>query len=115
MANITELAEQQLDAYNARDLDRFVDCYHPNVQVWDGAEQVCHGLVAFRARYRALFEGFEFGAEVPERIGGVRHCVDLEHWWRLSLATGERESGVILVHYTAKDDRIIEVRFLPAG
>ena len=33
MPDISTLAQRQLDAYNARDLDAFVACYHPDVVV----------------------------------------------------------------------------------
>jgi hypothetical protein len=114
MELIERLAERQLEAYNASDLDAFVACYHRDVRVWDGSDCVCEGIASFRARYKELFERFKFGAVVPQRLTAKRHCVDLEHWWRLSPETSERQTGTVFVHYTAHEDRIIEVRFLPA-
>ena len=114
MEEIETVAQHQLDAYNASDLDAFVNYYHSDVRVWDGSDLVCEGIEAFRTRYVDLFERYEFGATVTERLVGRRHCLDVEHWWRISPETLERQQGVVWVHYTAQANRLIEVRFLPA-
>ena len=111
MSNIVELAARQLAAYNASDLDAFCACYHPEVIVLDAEEQVVAGIDDFRERYRGLFEGFQFGAEVPKRLDAGAHCVDYETWWRIDPQTGERSEGVVLVRYTLKDDMIGWVQF----
>ena len=112
MERIAELARAQLSAYNAADLEGFVSCYHPSVEVREGEQLICEGRAAFRERYRALFEGCEFGGEVPERVAAGGHCVDLELWWRVAPKTGERSEGRLLVHYTLRDELIGSVRFL---
>jgi len=111
MSQIRELAIRQLDAYNASDLAGFVSCYHAEVQVFEGTKLVCEGQEAFRERYRKLFETFEFGATVPERLTNADHCMDLEHYWRIDPDTQERTEGTILVHYTERDGLIGVVRF----
>ena len=35
MTDIAQLAQAQLDAYNAADLDAFIACYHPDVVVME--------------------------------------------------------------------------------
>lgn len=108
---VAELAARQLAAYNAHDLDAFVACYHPQVQVWMGGELDVEGIEAFRARYVDMFDRGGFGASVPERVVHSSHCVDLEHWWRLDAETGARKEGTVLVHYTERDGRLHTVRF----
>jgi len=110
-ADISTLAQRQLDAYNAGDLDAFVACYHPDVVVWEDGEVSVRGRTDFRARYEDLFAGGGFGASVPGRLAEGAHCVDLEVWWRES-ADGSRREGRILVRYTARDGLIGEVQFL---
>ena len=54
-------AQEQLDAYNARDLERFLACYHPDAVVEDSAG-------ALRATYGALFANSPaLRAEAPTR------------------------------------------------
>ncbi len=83
MADISELADRQLAAYNASDLDAFVACYHEDVRVLDCEEETLRGREALRERYRGLFELWSFGAEVPRRVHLNQHCVDYETWWRI--------------------------------
>ena len=109
---IESLAAQQLDAYNRSDLDAFVACYHPDVVVVDGDQQVCEGRSAFRERYRDLFARFEFGGTVPERLVLEGTCVDLEHYWRIDPDSGKRTEGSVLVIYTLRERHIGHVRFI---
>ena len=111
MSSIVELAARQLAAYNASDLNAFCACYHPEVVVLDAEEQIAQGIADFRERYRGLFEGFQFGAEVTKRLDAGNHCVDYETWWRIDPQTGTRSAGVVLVRYTLRDDTIGWVQF----
>ena len=46
----------QVDAYNARDLDRFLECYSPDAVIEDGSGQVLmRGREAMRGVYGQLF------------------------------------------------------------
>ena len=112
MSPIAALAARQLEAYNACDLDAFVACYHPDVVVRSGDEITVTGIDAFRERYTDLFDRWNFGATVPERMDHGPHCIDLEDYWREDPETGERSEGRVLVHYTLRGDRIGQVRFL---
>lgn len=51
------LVEKQLHHYNARNLDGFCACYHPDVTVeWIvSGKTVSRGLAEFRDRYQKLF------------------------------------------------------------
>ena len=111
LPDISTLAQRQLDAYNAGDLDAFVACYHPDVVVWEDGEVSVRGRTAFRERYEDLFAGGGFGASVPGRLAEGPHCVDLEVWWR-EAEDGMRNEGRILVRYTWKEGHIGEVQFL---
>ena len=112
MTDIATLAQAQLDAYNAADLDAFIACYHPEVVVLDGDEVSISGRESMRERYRDLFKDWQFGASVPQRVGGGPHCVDRELYWRSDPETAERSEGEILVRYTAEDGLIAKVQFL---
>jgi len=109
--DISTLAQRQLDAYNAGDLDAFVASYHPEVVVIEDGEVSVRGRIAFRERYEDLFRGGGFGASVTGRLAEGPHCVDLEVWWR-EPEEGDRREGRILVRYTIRDGLIGEVQFL---
>ena len=112
MSDIENLAKRQLEAYNASDLEAFVGCYHSDVVVCDGETEVSRGLEAFRERYRAMFEAWDFGATVSQRLVLGGHCVDLEDYWRVNPESGERSEGRVLVRYRFRDERIGMVQFL---
>jgi hypothetical protein len=109
---IVTLAEQQLSAYNAADLDAFCECYHPDIRMMKGEDIVCEGIVSFRQRYADKFARGGFGATVPSRVHSGPHCVDEEHWWVDNPETHERTGGVLLVRYCERDGRIGLVQFL---
>lgn len=110
--SIVALAQRQLDAYNAANLDAFCACYHPEVRVMNGEELVCTGITAFRERYAAKFARGGFGATVPARVHSGLHCVDEEHWWVHRPDSSDRDSGVLLVRYSERDGQIGVVQFL---
>ena len=112
MAKIVQLAEAQLDAYNRADLDAFVECYHPDVIVFDGQTRLVEGRAAFRARYEDLFQSAGFGADVNHRMTLGQHCIDAEQWWRFDAVSGERRTGNVLVRYRERDGLIDLVQFL---
>lgn len=52
-----QIAQRQLDAYNAKDLDAFVACYSPNVEVYTlpSPTPSTQGLEALKQSYAKLF------------------------------------------------------------
>ena len=90
MTDIAQLAQAQLDAYNAADLDAFIACYHPDVVVMEGDAISFSGREAMRERYRDLFSDWTFGASVPERLVAGSHCVDRELYWRTKTSPSDR-------------------------
>jgi uncharacterized protein (TIGR02246 family) len=70
MSKVTDVVDSQLDAYAARDLERFVACYAPGVVITDAAGQVvAEGHDAMRTMYRELFDNSpELAARVANRI-----------------------------------------------
>jgi hypothetical protein len=112
MTTIADLAARQLAAYNAHDLDAFVDCYHEQVVVLDDQEVIAEGIEAFRERYTDLFTRWEFGATVSTRVQHADHCIDLEDYWRVDPTSGERTEGRVMVHYVLRDAKLGRVVFL---
>ncbi|MFN9810556.1 MAG: nuclear transport factor 2 family protein [Deltaproteobacteria bacterium] len=101
--------EAQLEAYNARDVDRFVACFTEDVVVEDArGARLLEGRDAFRASYGAMFAaspGLHCRAIARLRAGAF--VVDEER----VTGRGPDELHVIVV-YTLRDDLIAHVRIL---
>lgn len=106
--------QEQLEAYNARDLERFLACYDPQVVFENAAgQQISAGVEAMRVSYGALFANSpELHAEVPTRIRVGEFVVDEEHVTGLNvpgLPGGEMHAAVV---YQVRGGLIINVRLL---
>jgi len=70
MSEAADVVDTQLDAYFARDLERFVACYTPSVLITNAAGQVlAEGHGAMREMYDGLFENSpELTGRIANRI-----------------------------------------------
>jgi hypothetical protein len=110
---VVALADRQLQAYNAGDIDAFCECYHPEVVVLDadGVETI-RGIAAFRPRYAALFRDHVLvHGVITARMVRTPHLVEHEFWRRQKDTNSPIESGDVLVRYTARDGQIATVQF----
>lgn len=76
-----EIAQRQLDAYNARDLERFVSCYAEEVRLADlpDGKVFAQGRADLRRIYGALFERApDLHCRLVHRICVGRFAVDQE-------------------------------------
>ena len=105
--------QEQLEAYNARDLDRFLACYAEDTVIEDGAgNRVAAGMEAMRALYGPLFlNSPDLHADVPQRIRAGEFTVDQEHVRGVNLA-GFPPEMTLAVAYRVRDGRIVHVRLL---
>lgn len=108
------LAEAQLVAYNARDLDAFAACFADDVEIYDFPGVLSlKGREAFRARFIERFrsEGLEAIAVHRAVIGN--RVIDHERVW----LEGEAKSAPIdlVVIYTVRDGFIARVDFIREG
>ena len=103
----------QVDAYNARDLDRCLECYSPEAVIEDGNGQVLmRGREAMRGRYGQLFEQSpELHCEIRQRIRVGSYVVDEEAITGFHLAGFPTEMHAAAV-YRVEGDRIVHVRGL---
>lgn len=60
MKDKVQVVQDQLDAYNAFDLDKYCACFHKDITVMLLREDVVliQGMEEFREAYRALFEKY---------------------------------------------------------
>ena len=65
-----QVAQRQLDAYNAHELDSFLACYHPQVEVYAlPSRQLQYvGIEGMRERYGPMFSKGEVHARLVSRI-----------------------------------------------
>jgi hypothetical protein len=107
-----ELAQGQLDAYNARDLDAFLSFYAEDCVVRDlpgGAARI-EGREAMRARYGALFASCpDLHARLENRIVVGDFVVDHE---RVQRRRDEPEVAAVAI-YRCAEALIREVWFPP--
>jgi len=110
MTPAEQLAQRQLDAYNARDIDAFAACYAPDVRVWDlhDGSLMFQGRDTLRARYGAQFERCpQLHAQLTGRLALEHTAVDQER------VTGLVEGQVVhaIATYEVRDGLIQQVWF----
>jgi hypothetical protein len=101
-----DVVQQQLDAYNRRDLNAFLACYSPSAKMatHDG-EILAQGMDAFRQLYAASFSRSSWQ---PVALGGrlVSDTWVVDHE---ILAAGETIAGrEALIAYRLSSERLIE-------
>lgn len=98
------LAQRQLDAYNARDIEAFAACYAVDVKIWDlhSGTLRMEGRAALHETYGAQFARCpDLHAELVGRLTVGATCVDQERVTGLTdgvvhaLATYEVRDGLI--------------------
>jgi hypothetical protein len=105
-----EIAQAQLDAYNAQDLDAHCSHFADNVVIADlnGAVN-CEGGAAYRARYEGVFAQFpQNRAELVNRIVVGNTVIDHE---RVSRGP-EGPVFEVAAIYTIEGDKIARVDFV---
>jgi hypothetical protein len=87
---VVDLIDQQVVAYNARDLEGFVDCYAADARILDGSGTVmAEGHEGLRQMYAPLFESSpDLHAEITNRIQIGTWVID-----------DERTTGFVLPGY----------------
>ncbi|MFT6399798.1 MAG: hypothetical protein ACJAYU_004567 [Bradymonadia bacterium] len=102
---VRDAAGRQLAAYNAHDIEAFVGCYHPDVEVYDlptGALRM-QGRAALRTAYGEMFEASpNVHATLTSRTTVGRFAFDRE------VVTGRGERVVhAMATYEVDEDGLI--------
>ncbi len=106
----TELAEAQLIAYNAQDIEAFVAVYAEDIAIFrlPGGEPTLLGREAMHSRYDALFKEFpERRAEILSRKSVGNFVIDHE---RVTNEPGGEATEVFAI-YEAREGLIQNVWF----
>ena len=105
------IVQGQMDAYNDRDLDRFLSYYHPRVKIHDfqSGELLIDGIDAMRERYRKLFANSpELHAELKNRIALGAMVIDHE---RVSGHGGRKYPIEAIAYNEVRHQKITRVFF----
>jgi hypothetical protein len=111
--NPPDIVQRQLDAYNARDLDRFVACYAEDVRVFrpPAAEPVTVGRAALGAHYAAhRFNLPGLHAELVARMVMGNKVIDQER----IVGIGDAPMDAVAVYEVGSDGLIAAVWFFSA-
>lgn len=105
------IIEEQILAYNARDLERFIATYSPDIVTEDGENNLLmRGHDQLRDRYGALFiSSPELHGRIISRMRIGKYTIDEEE------VTGFKDSPTprhAIVIYRAEEDKIVHVRML---
>lgn len=104
------IAQAQLDAYNAQNLDVFCSYFADDIQVADfNGAVTLSGIDAYREKYRGVFQQFpENRVELLGRIAVGAQVVDHERVFRSADATPFEVAAI----YTMRDGKIARVDFI---
>ena len=108
------VVQTQVDAYNAHDLERFVQCYADDVTIHDlsGKNPPVKGLAELRKDYAWLTKApREFRVQIVKRVIVGRIVVDVERVLGLPEEKGTPEALAI---FEVRDGKIRNVWFPPS-
>lgn len=105
-----KVAQRQLDAYNAHDIEEFVKCYSPTIEVYEHPHTLVYsGMELFKKRYSELFTAQpKLHAELVNRISSGSIVIDHE---RITGRT-DRDTFEAIAVYEIHDDIIHKVWFI---
>ncbi|MEM6472278.1 MAG: nuclear transport factor 2 family protein [Planctomycetota bacterium] len=103
---------QQLNAYNARDIDAFLAAYSNDVRVYSYPETLRYqGIEKMRERYTKFFEGLDrLNCEIVSRMVMGNVVIDQE---RVTTSAAGVDSVIeAIAIYTIEKGKIVAVRFV---
>jgi hypothetical protein len=107
--SLADLAQAQLEAYNAQDLDAYCSFFAEDVKVADlNGAVTCEGIAAYRAKYAQTFKDFPKNrADLLSRMALGNTVIDHE---RVDRGNGSPTFEVAAI-YTFAGDKIARVDF----
>lgn len=101
------LVQRQLNAYNARDLEAFLDTYSDNIELYDFPEKLsAKGKDVMRKEYGAMFKSIEgLHCKIIDRIVLGNTIIDHEY------VTFKDQVLQAIAIYEVKDGKIVRVTF----
>ncbi|MGM0846411.1 MAG: nuclear transport factor 2 family protein [Bacillota bacterium] len=106
-----ELAQKQLDAYNAQNLDEFLECYSDDVVVMEFPSNnvMYKGTEQMKERYGKMFhENPDNHAKLLSRI--IKENIAIDHEHVTGRANGKESFAIAM--YEVREDKIGKVWFV---
>lgn len=109
MLSAEQVVQANLDAYNARDIDRFMEYFSPNVELYNFADHqpTAKGQVELRKIYQELFNASpKLHSQILNRIVFDNKVIDHEY------ITGRRGSDTpveLVLIYEVKEGKIVKM------
>ena len=109
-----QVVQGQVEAFNARDLERFLSYYSPDIVFEDGAGAVvAQGHDAMRALFGPLFaQSPDLHVDIPRRIHVGPWVIDEEQGTGAGPDTGFPPEVHLVVVYRVEGDTIVRMRSL---
>lgn len=101
-----KVVQQQLEAYNARDIERFMDCFHSEIEIWTLGEEnpSAQGFEQVKKMYENLFQQSpDLHSKVLNRSTIGQKVIDYE---QISGRRGSKEDLFLVMIYEVKDGKI---------
>jgi hypothetical protein len=105
-----EIVREQLDAYNARDIERFMKCWHADARMYEFPDKLmATGHAEIRPRHVARFTETNLHAELLSRTSVGNVVVDRERVKRMF--EGREGTVDVIAIYEVVDGKIMTARF----
>lgn len=110
-----QLAQQQVEGYNRRDLDAFLAPYSDSVKVYNKHELSYQGIDKMRAANAEWFASVDtLHAKILDRISEGNTVIDHEEVY-YKLKDGQANTMHSIAIYTIQNEKIQEIIFLEVG
>lgn len=110
--DVVAVVQQQLDAYNRRDIEAFMGTYANDIKVYEYPDKLLlDGAAQVRARYVQLFADSVLHARIANRIVIGNRVIDHEHVTR-TFPTGVGVKQWVAL-YDVQDGKIVRVALIP--
>lgn len=108
----TSVVQQQLDAYNKKDIEAFLGTYAGDVKIYEHPDKMLmDGIAAVRERYSKIFADAALHARLANRMAMGNQVIDHEFVTR-TFPTGVGIKQWIAI-YDVQDGRIPRVTLIP--
>lgn len=105
-----QLIQQEVNAYNAGDIDNFMETFHPEIKVFNYPDELrFENKADKREAYKKLFENYPNNhAEIVERMTIGNFVIDKEK----ITGRGDAPTKYVIAMYEIKDELIYRVYFM---